>query len=93
MVYLRGVSGGTGVAEGVMQLQGGGWGLTAVWAIGGRQSHGRGVVVAALASSRLRLLVWFIVGNDSAVVGVYLSAPLPGLWCVIFHVVRCGCVV
>jgi hypothetical protein len=72
MVYLRGVSGATGVAEGVMQLQGGGWGLTAVWAFRRRQLHGGGVVVSPLACSRLRLLVWFIVGNDDAVVGVYL---------------------
>jgi hypothetical protein len=49
-------------------------------------------VVAAQARSRLRLLPWFIVGNDDTVVGVYLSVPLPGLWWCGF-LVRCGCVV
>jgi hypothetical protein len=73
-------------------MQGGGWGLVTVWAIGGRQSHGGGVVVAAQACSGLRLLPWFIVGNDGADVGGYLSVPLPGWWWCGF-LVRCGCVV
>jgi hypothetical protein len=73
-------------------MQGGGWGLMTVWAVGGRQSHGGGVVVASHACSGLRLLSWFIVGNDGADVGGYLSVPLPGLWWCGF-LVRCGCVV